>query len=129
MHEDIPQSTLANIFYELGVAQALGKETVIVKSPAAKIPSDFSRSEYVVFDNQFSANFTAYLESIHEQASYYELLADQLERNPILALDYLKRAFLINGDDQLRDKANSIVDEAGLEERAANSVELIAAAF
>lgn len=129
VHEEIPQSTLANIFYELGVAQALGKETVIIKSPNAIIPSDFVRNEYVLFDGSFSENFKAYLDSILEQAEYYELVAGQLERNPILALDYLKRAFLIKGDEGLKAKAQHIVDGAGLGDRAANSIEMIAASF
>src|SRR5690625_2915702 len=42
-HEEIPPSTQANIWYELGVAQALGKETVVVKSPFADTPSDLVR--------------------------------------------------------------------------------------
>jgi hypothetical protein len=129
LQENIPQPTQANIIYELGVAQALGKETVIIKSPNAEIPSDLVRTEYVTFDDHFTENFKAYLEQMYEQAGYYELMADQLEKNPILALDYLKRAFLINGDIQLRDKASSIVATAGLEERAANSVEMIVASF
>ncbi len=129
LHEDIPQITQANIIYELGVAQALGKETVLIKSSRAHNPSDLNRTEYVTFDDDFTTNFTAYLRSIHEQAEHYEVIADQLERNPILALDYLKRAFLINGDDQLRDKVSDIVADAGLEGRAANSVEMIAASF
>jgi len=29
IHEDTPVKTQANLYYELGVAQALGKETVI----------------------------------------------------------------------------------------------------
>ena len=45
VHEDTASSTQANIYYELGIAQALGKETVIVKSPGAKVPSDFVRTE------------------------------------------------------------------------------------
>jgi len=129
LHEDIPEATRANIFYELGVAQALGKETVIIKSPNANVPSDFVRSEYVTFDKDFSKNFTAYLESIHEQADYYEIVADQLDRNPILALDYIKRAYLIKGNAALKNKANNIIKGAGLEQRAANSVELLAASF
>ena len=40
-------STQMNIYYKLGVAQALGKETLVVKSPGAKLPSDFVRTEYV----------------------------------------------------------------------------------
>ncbi|MCZ6804414.1 MAG: hypothetical protein O7D86_10890 [Proteobacteria bacterium] len=129
LHEDIPESTQANIFYEIGVAQALGKETVIIKSPGSKMPSDFVRNEYIEFDDNFREQFNAFLSSIFEQADCYELLADQLEKNPILALDYLRRAYLIKGDGALIDKATRIVDGAGLEDRAANSVELLAASF
>jgi len=63
------------------------------------------------------------------QADHYELVADQLENNPILAIDYLKRAFLISGEERLRDKTLILVGEAGLDGRAKNSVELLAAAF
>lgn len=129
LHEDIPENTQANIFYELGVAQALGKETVIIKSPESSVPSDFVRSEYIRFDDDFETNFDSYLKSIFEQAEYYELLAEQLERNPVLALDYLKRAFLINGYDSLKGKAKTISESAGFDERAANSVELLAGSF
>lgn len=129
VHEDIPPSSQANIYYELGVAQALGKETVIIKSVGADVPSDFVRSEYILFDENFDANFASYFRSIIEQAEHYETVADQLDRNPILAIDYLKRAFLITGDKKLRKKAKAIADKAGLEQRAKNSVELLAAAF
>lgn len=101
----------------------------MVKSPGASVPSDFVRTEYVGFDDDFDTNFTKYLESLQEQADHYELVADQLEKNPVLAIDYLKRAFLISGDDRLRGKAESLVREEGLGGRARNSVELLAAAF
>ncbi|MAA87610.1 MAG: hypothetical protein CME39_08135 [Haliea sp.] len=128
-HEDIPSTTQANIYYEIGVAQALGKETLLIKSPAAKVPSDFIRTEYVEFDKNFSSNFASFLKSLSEQADHYETVADQLDRNPILAIDYLKRAFLISGDKRLRKKAQEIAHAAGLENRAKNSVELLAATF
>lgn len=128
-HEDIPQSTQANIYYELGVAQALGKETLLIKSPLAKVPSDFVRTEYIEFNENFEKTFNSYLHSLPEQADHYELVADQLDRNPILAIDYLKRAFLISGEKRLQGKAKSLIDEAGLGDRAKNSVELLAAAF
>ena len=121
-HEEIPFSTQANIYYELGVAQALGKETLLVKSPNAKVPSDLVRTEYVEFNAEFGANFRLYLESLQEQADHYELVAGQLDRNPILAIDYLKRAFLITGDERLRGEAQALLHEAGLETRARNSV-------
>lgn len=129
VHEDIPATTQANIFYELGVAQAMGKETVIVKSPAADIPSDFIRTEYIEYNSVFERNFDNYLQGLSEQADHYELIADQLDRNPILAIDYLKRAYLINGDNRLRQKANAVLEEADVENRARNSVEILAATF
>jgi len=129
VHESIPPSTQANIFYELGVAQALGKETLIVKSLKGKIPSDFIRTEYITFDGNFTQNFSKYLTGLTDQAEHYEIVADQLDRNPILAIDYLKRAYLITGESRLKKKAKSVVKDAGLQDRAANSVELLAAAF
>lgn len=128
-HEEIPDSTQANIYYEIGVAQALGKETLLIKSPGAKVPSDFVRTEHVEFNDGFRDKFSAYLDSLPEQADHYELVADQLDRNPILAIDYLKRAFLISGEERLREKAKALLDGAGLDDRAKNSVEQLAATF
>ena len=63
LHEDISQPTQFNIIYELGVAQALGKETVLIKSPRVDNPSDLIRTEYITFDDDFTNKFTAYLET------------------------------------------------------------------
>lgn len=128
-HENIPQKTQSNIYYELGIAQALGKETIIVKSPKMEIPSDFVRTEYVEFNSEFDQNFSKYLVSLDIQAEHYELMADQLESNPVLSIDYLKRAFLITGKTQLREKAQELLQESGLGARAKNSVEQLAASF
>lgn len=128
-HEEIPFTTQMNIYYELGVAQALGKETMLVKSPGTKVPSDFVRTEYVEFDDDFETTFTRYLRSLQEQADHYEEVADLLERNPILALDYLRRAFLISGEERLRTAARDLIAKEGLDARAKNSVERLAAAF
>jgi len=128
-HEDNPPGTQANIFYELGVAQGLGKETLIIKSPNANIPSDFVRSEYVQYGDNFDNEFNSYLDAVFEQAGFYSLLSDQLENNPVLALDYLKRAYLITGDDTLKERAKAIVESEGLGGRSKNSVELLAAVF
>lgn len=129
IHESIPATTQANIFYELGVAQALGKETLIVKSPKAQVPSDFIRTEYITYNSGFVRNFSKYLANLEVQAEHYEIVAEQLDRNPILAIDYLKRAYLITGENRLKKKAKSVIQDAGLQDRAANSVELLAAAF
>lgn len=125
----VSDSTKANIFYELGVAQALGKETVIVRSKTATIPSDFVRSEYITFDRNFEQNFTKFLRGLREQAEHYEIVAEQLDRNPILAIDYLRRSYLITGNNDLRKRAKEILKDAGVDSRAKNSIEQLAAAF
>ena len=77
----------------------------------------------------FSTQANIYLNPLQEQAEHYEMIPDQLERNPVLAIDYLKRAFLITGDEGLRRKARELLEHAGLDGRAKNSVEQLAAAF
>jgi len=128
-HEDIPSKTQMNIYYELGVAQALGKETIVIKSKKSEIPSDFVRTEYIIYDDHISESFLKYLESLDKQATHYELMADQLDKDPVLAIDYLKRAFLITGNSELKVKVNKLLENSGLHERAKNSVELLAANF
>ena len=44
------------------------------------------------------------LDRLFEQANYYKLLAEQLERNPVLALDYLKRAYQVTDNADLKKK-------------------------
>lgn len=129
VHESIPATSQANIFYELGVAQALGKETVIIKSPKAVIPSDFIRTEYIPYGAQFKTRFSRFMDGLEGIAEHYETVADQLDRNPVLAIDYLKRAYLITGEARFKEKVKSIIKGAGLQDRATNSVELLAAAF
>jgi hypothetical protein len=121
--------TQSNIFYELGVAQALRKETLIIKGEYADVPSEFLRTEYITFDGQFKKNFNKYMQDLFKQANHYEIVADQLDRNPILALDYLKRAYLITGDENYRRKGQEVLNLADVKDRARNSVELLAATF
>ena len=128
IHKEMPARTQCNIFYEIGMAQALGKETMILKAKDAQVPSDFVRTEYISHDQRFAENLHKYLDSFFKQASYYETLADQLEENnPLLAIDYLRRAFLISGDETLRSRVNSIFDSVETGERASNSVEMLLA--
>lgn len=63
-HESLKPGTLANIYYEVGVAQAMGKETVIIKSPGFQIASDLIRTEYIVFDDDFDENFDKFMSDI-----------------------------------------------------------------
>jgi hypothetical protein len=40
----------ANVFYELGLAHALGKDVIIVKQKGAKVPADFGGAHYYEYD-------------------------------------------------------------------------------
>jgi hypothetical protein len=129
IHNGIPAKTLANVFYELGWMQAYGKETLVVRVGEADIPSDFVRTEYVNFDGNFDRKTRAFFNSLQERADYYLTLADQLERNPLLAIDYIRRAYLLTGDSTLRTRARKIFRDAGLGDRAKNSVEQLLMSF
>jgi translation initiation factor 2 beta subunit (eIF-2beta)/eIF-5 len=129
IHEDTPVKTQANLYYELGVAQALGKETVIIKTPGVEIPSDLNRSEYIEFNDDFKGEFKEFLKATQVQADHYEELLKLLEQDPILAIDYLKRAFLITGNKDYKSHAKKILKTINTDSRAKNSIEHFSAAF
>lgn len=56
-------------------------------------------------------------------------LLTQLDRDPVLAIDYLRRAYLISGERGIQQKAQHIVEEENYAGRAKNSVELLLAGF
>lgn len=125
----MPIRTLCNIFYELGMAQSLGKETLVIKAPEAEMPSDFVRTEYIPYDQNFARRFSAFLEGMKEREEYYEQTSDLLENNPLLSIDYLRRAYLLSGNQQYRDRANDIFERSQLAGRARNSVEALLRRF
>jgi hypothetical protein len=102
--------TIANIFYEIGVLNALGKDTIVVKSNDFKIPSDFVRTEYINYDKNFDKKINSFLTDVLELAEHYDLLAENLENNPSLSIDYWRRAFLISGDYEYLDKAKNLFE-------------------
>lgn len=127
--KDIPQQTLANIFYEIGLMQAYGKETIVIKTQDVKIPSDFIRTEYIEFNKDFDEKIGKFFQTFFNLADYYKECADQLENNPLLAIDYLKRAYLISGEESYKKSAWKIFQEASIEGRAKNSVEMLLVDF
>ncbi len=129
VHEDYPSQTVANIFYEVGLFHALGKEVLIVKSKGFKIPSDFVRTEYVVYNDSFDTKFRNFVSGLDGRVEYYIMLAQQVENNPLLAIDYYRRAYLLSGDDSFKDEAVKILQGAGLEGRAKSSVEMLLSGF
>lgn len=104
-------STISNIFYEIGLLNALGKETIVIKSADYNIPSDFIRTEYIEYDDTFSEKINKFLDQVFELADHYELMGESLEANPLLAIDYFKRAYLINGNSKYFKKTKEISDE------------------
>jgi len=109
--EEMKTSTISNIFYEVGVLNALGKETIVVKTPEFKMPSDFVRTEYVEFDSDFSNRIENFIITTFELAEHYDIMAESLEANPNLSIDYWRRAFIITGDETYIDKAEKLYNE------------------
>jgi hypothetical protein len=126
---DMSNKTLANIFYEIGLMQAYGKETLVIKTVDTKMPSDFTRTEYIDFAAGFKKEVKKYLEKYFNWASDYEFMSELVENNPLLAIDYLKRAWLISGENAYRQKAKEIFQGAAIEGRAKNSVEMLLVDF
>lgn len=129
VHEGIRPETMANVFYELGLMHAYGRETVVIRVDDVNLPSDLVRTEYIPFDGQFAPGFRKFLESLRERSQYYLTLADQLENNPLLAIDYLRRSYLLSGDKKLKSRARQIFDTSGLTSRGPGSVERLMLKF
>lgn len=127
--ENMGPGTLCNIFYELGLLQAYGKESIVIKTEAATIPSDFVRTEYVKYDKDFEGRMRKFLNEFLGQADYYETVADQVEKNPLLSVDFLRRAYLISGKKELKAKARRLKSAVAHPDRARNSVETLLVNF
>lgn len=127
--ENLKIKTLENIFFEIGVMKAYGKETIIIKMPKAKVPSDLLRDEYVEYSDNFRDKINKFLDSFFELPEHFLMVSEILENNPLLAIDYLRRAYLITGDKSYREKALEIFDEASIQGRAKNSVEMLLTNF
>jgi hypothetical protein len=103
-------STISNIFYEIGVLNALGKETIVIKTKDFVIPSDFIRTEYIEYDDKFSEKINNFLDQVFDLADHYEIMGESLEANPLLTIDYYKRAYLITGDKSFFNKTKEITN-------------------
>jgi hypothetical protein len=108
---DMSQKTIANIFYELGIMDALGKETLIIKSKSYKIPSDFKRTEYLNYDTAFKSRFKQFGENLLKREEHYWLMSEILEADPVLSIDYIKRAYLLNPKIRYKKEAEKIFNQ------------------
>ena len=129
IHHEMSPQTLSNIFYEVGVLQAYGKESLVIKTKETDVPSDFVRTEYLEFGDNFEGKLEKFIKHFLSQADYFAKMADQVENNPLLAIDYFRRAFLISGEESYKNNAKKIFDEASIEGRAKNSVEMLLVNF
>lgn len=107
--KEMKVSTISNIFYEIGVLNALGKETIVIKTKDFIIPSDFIRTEYIEYDDKFSEKINNFLDQVFELSDHYEIMGESLEANPLLTIDYYKRAYLITGDKKYFNKTKEII--------------------
>ncbi len=127
--ENMSNKTLSNIYYELGLVQAYGKENIVIKTEKAEIPSDFVRTEYIEFPSDFKRKLRKYLRRFSNLPKYYERMSQVVEKNLLLAIDYLRRAWLISGENKYKDKAREIFQKASIKGRAKNSVEMLLVDF
>ena len=102
------ENAISNVFYEIGLMQAMGKETLIIKSPGIRVPSDFIRTEYIEYRQGFSRKLNTYIRKLWEQAEHYMIVADQIITSPILSIDYIARAFLITGEEGYKTKMSQV---------------------
>ncbi|MFC2033223.1 hypothetical protein ACFLUB_01700 [Chloroflexota bacterium] len=117
------RKTLANIFYEVGILQACGKETLVIKTKGSSVPSDFIRTEYLNYDDELEGKLTKYFDFIDSLESHFDMMAEQLEKDPLLAIDYLRRAFLITGKDNFRERAQDLFSKSDYKDRRRDCVE------
>lgn len=84
---------------------SLWKETLIIKWNNTEIPSDFKRTEYIKYDENFSSNINKFFEELYKRTEHYKLMWENMENNPILSLDYYKRAYLIFWNEDCKNCA------------------------
>jgi len=102
---------------------------MVVVGENTDVPSDLMRTEYIPYDQGFDKSFAQFLHEYEQLSGFYETISEQLDNNPVLAMDYLRRSFLISGDEAVRSRAQAIVDQGNFDGRARNSVEVLLASF
>ncbi|MRT16173.1 nucleotide-binding protein [Vitellibacter sp. q18] len=109
--EDMKLTTVANIFYELGILDSLGKESIVIKSKNFQIPSDFVRTEYISFDGDFEISIAKFFENVNKREEHYSLMSELMQKDIVLSIDYLRRAFLISGELKYKIEAERLFNE------------------
>ena len=108
--KEMENTSLQNVYYEIGVMQAYGKETLVVRTPGTDVPSDFDRTEYVTYDNDFGTNVRKFIKRCKVQAEFYLVTAQNIETNPPLSFDYYRRAYLMLADESIKKQAKHLFE-------------------
>ena len=114
-------NAMANITLELGFAAMCGKPLIIVKSKEAKAPSDFTRTDWVVYDEadegRFRSKLNQALDTIEEVGAFEDLLLDQAmdarSMDCAIALERASKAFLLTSDERMIERAERINERLG----------------
>lgn len=113
-----PSKTLANIFFEVGLAGMLGKPVQLVLNGENPAPSDFVRSEWISYKRGDEAALRAALdESLTEMnalAAFYRDIGEvalEAERPDLeLAFERFKQGVLIGDDANSREGVSNVRD-------------------
>jgi hypothetical protein len=108
---DMNKTTIGNIFYELGLFDSLGKETLVIKTQDFNIPSDFIRTEYISYGRGWASKLNQFLNNVFEREGFYYLMSDLTKNDPVLSFDYIRRAYLISGEKKYKDLAEILFNQ------------------
>jgi hypothetical protein len=115
--DNTPAKTLANIFFEVGIATVLGKPIQLLLTGENPAPSDFIRSEWISYtpgkEKEFRTTLSKGLERISAMADYYDKLGQvALEAQNAdleLAFERFKQAILIGDHAGARNGMRPVV--------------------
>lgn len=115
--EATPPPTLANIFYEVGICQMLGKPVILAKTDTARTPSDFVRTEWISQgedESRFAESMGQSLIRLSELPGYFKAIAEvAMEAEDVdyeLAFERFRQAVLIGGDVEAAAQIRAIYD-------------------
>ena len=116
--EATPTTTLANIFYEVGICQMLGKPVILAKTDAAETPSDFVRTEWVSQGKsaaEFDESLEQTLATLNALPDYFKAIAEvAMEADEIdyeLAFERYKQAVLVGADAESVDRIRTVYED------------------
>lgn len=116
--EETRTTAFANIALELGFAAMCGKPLVIVKSRAARVPSDLTRTDWIEYDptrpDLFRRKLNQAADQIGEVVEYeHTLLMTALAARNMdcaVAFERANKGWLLSGEDRFVEAAQAILD-------------------